>query len=189
MIPPSRRVVLVLLSLAALHACGQDRAPASRERRERALAKSPLPEAPAPAPLSPYEADGSTLAFGAEPLLGVAIPRAARVLGKQPKIARAVVERVPFAAVERFYQKHLQTGRVERARAGMRFADATPRAPGNPRARVEVYLRATARGTVISIHDETPPNVPTPHGDEAVRQARGDPGPIDYTKRIPGVTE
>jgi hypothetical protein len=153
------------------------------------LEKSPLPAAPAPSPASPYEADGRTLAAAPEHLLGVPLPRAARVLGKQPNIARAVVERVPFGAVERFYQKYLQTGRVERSRLGLRFGDATPKAPGNPRARVEVYLRATARGTIISIYDESPSNAKAPQGDEAVRQARGDRGPIDYTKRIPGVTE
>jgi hypothetical protein len=188
-IPPGSRAVLPFLSLVALLACGQDRPSASRERRERVLEKSPLPTAPQPAAGSPYEADGRTLALAPEPLLGVAVPRTARVLSKRPNIGRALVERVPFGAVERFYQKYLQTGRVERSRLGLRFADATPKAPGNPRARVEVHLQATARGTSIAIYDESPSNTKAPQGDEAVRQARGDQGPIDFTKRIPGITE
>lgn len=182
-----RHCVAALLALA-LVACGHDRAEVTSERRERVLEKSPLPPAPTPAALSPYEADGRTLAAGTEPLLGVALPRTARVLGKRPDMARAVIERVPYGAVERFYQKYLQTGRVERGRSGLRFGDATPKAPGDPHARVEVYLQSTARGTIIAIADESPRNVKAPSGDEAVRQARGDLH-VDFTKRIPGVTE
>lgn len=174
--------------LLALAACGHDRS-APAERRERALAKSPLPPAPPAPTLSPYDADGTTLSVAERPVLGVAVPRASRTISERPDIARVVIDRVPIAAVERFYQKYLQTGRVERLRAGVRFGDATPKAPGNPRARVEVYVQRSARGTLIAIYDESPTHVKAPQGDEAVRQARGLPGPVDFTKRIRGVTE
>jgi len=151
------------------------------------LEKSPLPEAPPVVPVSPYDSPGN-LAAADRPLLGVALPRIAKVLSNGEHQARAIVQSVPFAAVERFYQRVLVASTVEQLRQGVRFADATPRAPGNPRARAEVYLQRTARGTVIAIFDETPSGRPPPHGEEALRQASG-LGRPDYTKRVKGVTE
>ena len=174
--------------LAVVVACGgQDPAPTPAQR-ERALAKSPLPKAPPPAVVSPYEADGRTLLAAEHAVLGVPVPRVSRVLSKQAKIARVLVERVPYEAVERFYQKYLQTGRVERSQRGVHFGAATPKPPGNAEARVELYLQTSARGTVVAIYDESPTHTSAPRGEAAVRQAAGF-GRVDFTKRVKGVTE
>jgi hypothetical protein len=183
-------LAFALSSPWALGACGDDPPARSQARRERALAKSPMPAMPRPNAVSPYEADGRTLAPSSDLVLGVVVPRTAKVVSKQPEIARVTIERVPYASVERFYQRYLLTGRVERSRLGMRFMDATPKAPGNERARVDVHLQSSPRGTIIAIFDESPRGVKAPQGEAAVREARGGlPGPVDFTKRIPGVTE
>ena len=175
------------VALLVMAACGSDREPAAA-RPDQVLKKSPLPEAPPVAPLSPYESPGN-LAAADEPLLGAAVPRVAKVLSTGEHQARAVVENVPFEAVERFYERTLVPGSVERLRHGVRFADATPRDPGNRRARVEVFVQRTARGTVVQIFDETPSGRPPPQGEEALRQAQGIGGRPDWTKRVEGVTE
>jgi len=178
---------LACLGLLALCACGHDPAPTPAQR-ERVLSKSPLPKAPPPAVISPYEADGRTLAVAEHPILGVPVPKTSRVLSKRDKMARVLVERVPYDAVERFYQRYLHTGQAERSKLGVHFGQATPKPPGNPQARVEVHLQTTARGTVVAIFDESPTHRPAPHGEAAVREAAG-LRPVDFSKRIKGVTE
>ena len=179
--------LLSCLGVLVLAGCGHDPTP-TPERREHVLAKSPLPQAPPAALVSPYEADGRTLIAAERPVLGVAVPRVSRVLSVRGKMARVLVERAPYEAVERFYQKYLHTGQAEPSKLGVHFGQANPKPPGNPQSRVEVHLQNTARGTIVAIFDESPTHRPAPHGEAAVREAAG-LRPVDYTKRIKGVTE
>lgn len=138
------------------------------------LEKSPLPAAPPSAPASPYESPGE-LAPAKRPVLGVAVPRIARIVSETDDRAVVSVRGVPYEAVERFFRKRLQTGRIEQAKRGAHIRDARPLAPGNPLRRVNVTLRSARGGTetTVSIFDETPTKRPAPPNEAAVRKALG----------------
>ncbi|MBI2898053.1 MAG: hypothetical protein HYY06_31155 [Deltaproteobacteria bacterium] len=183
-----KRSLLLLLPLLAAAACGPDRPARNEARRREALEKSPLSPTPPSRPPSPYESPGE-LAPAPRPVLGVAVPKVARVLSEDDEVATVSVRGIPYEAVERFFRKRLQTGRIERAKRGTHILGARPLPPGNPRRRVDVVLRSGRAGTetVISIFDKTPTKRPAPQGDQAVREALGPP--IRFDERMPGINE